>query len=116
MEWALGWIILSVLTGVYADNIGRMGLIWGVIACLISPLIAFIILLVIGKDEDNMAVSGGMKKCPFCAELIKREAIKCKHCGEAQTSAEAQSANEKELNQFITAIRKQNTQATKDIL
>lgn len=26
---------------------------------------------------------GQLKKCPFCAENVRREAVKCKHCGSA---------------------------------
>ena len=80
----LGWLILAILVGVYANTKGRSGLGFFLLAVILSPLIGFIIALVIspvkGVIEANAIQSGEMKKCPDCAELVKAEAKICKHC------------------------------------
>ena len=90
MELVLGWLVFSVAIGVGASARGRSGFGWFLLSIIISPLIAVILLALMPSlarpvdPKSGIAVQAAvdeLRKCPECAELIKKEAKKCKHCG-----------------------------------
>lgn len=85
MFFVVLWLFLSFVAGIIASRKGRSGVGFFLLAFLLSPLIGIIAALVANPDakavEEQQLAAGTSKKCPFCAELVKREARVCRFCG-----------------------------------
>lgn len=118
-EYLVFMCLCGLITGIIGSNKGRSGFLWFLIGFLLSVL-GIVLALVTKKDsqtlESKALASGTQKKCPYCAELIKTEAIICKHCNREQTVNNTSMQIENSQKALLNAIADNDVEAVKNIL
>lgn len=71
------WLAIGIATGRLAASKGRSAAGWTVLG-LVFGLVATLIVALVPRGDGT---GRGERRCPYCAERVRLDAIVCRHCG-----------------------------------
>jgi hypothetical protein len=87
IAWAVFvWVICAILVAMAAHGRGYSGYVWLLLAILVTPLPAALMLLMFAdrserrRQLDAEQGKDGLRLCPSCSEVIRTEALRCRFC------------------------------------
>ncbi len=101
------WCLMGLTSSLVAKNKGNDGCGGFILGFLLGPFGLFITLFSSTDYEEKNRRIGNTKKCKYCAEYVKEEAILCKHCGKEITDniVDIEKENNVEIIHYPTTIQ-----------
>jgi RNA polymerase subunit RPABC4/transcription elongation factor Spt4 len=90
MEFFILAILIGLIPAAIAKSKGGNFILWWLYGALLF-IVALPHALIMKHDIQAMEqqqIAEGMKKCPFCAELVKQEATICRYCNRELPSSQ----------------------------
>jgi hypothetical protein len=104
------WCLFGFVAAIIANTKGRSGCGWFLLGILLGPFALVIAFLPSMAQKEiqtaqHQGAAGDFKKCPYCAEVVRKVAIKCKHCGSSLPPPSSDGKPEKPKS-FMDGVRK----------